>query len=67
MKLCDLLRDVEILESHAPGELEIADIAYDSRKVSVGSAFVAIRGFESDGHRYIPQAAGKGAAFPGGE
>ena len=62
MKLCDLLRDVEILESHAPGELEIADIAYDSRKVSAGSAFVAIRGFESDGHRYIPQAAEKGAA-----
>ena len=62
MKLCDLLRDVEILESHAPGELEIADIAYDSRKVSAGSAFVAIRGFESDGHKYIPQAAEKGAA-----
>ena len=37
-------------------------MAYDSRRVTPGAAFVAIRGFESDGHRYIPQAAEKGAA-----
>ncbi len=62
MKLFDLLRDVETLEIGASPELEISDIAYDSRKVAPGAAFVAIRGFESDGHRYIPQAVEKGAS-----
>ena len=62
MKLEELLRDVEVTELRAPGELEISDVAYDSRRVTPGAAFVAIRGFESDGHRYIPQAAEKGAA-----
>ena len=62
MKLEELLRDVEVTELRAPGELEIRDVAYDSRRVTPGAAFVAIRGFESDGHRYIPQAAEKGAA-----
>ena len=62
MKLAELLRDIEVLESHASTELEIADVAYDSRQVTKGAAFVAIRGFESDGHKYIPQAAEKGAS-----
>ncbi len=61
MKLSELLRDVETLEINAPSALEIADIAYDSRAAEPGAAFVAVRGFESDGHRYIPQAAEKGA------
>ena len=62
MKLAELLRDIEVVESHASPELEIADVAYDSRQVTKGAAFVAIRGFESDGHKYIPQAAEKGAS-----
>ena len=62
MKLAELLRDIEVVESHASSELEIADVAYDSRQVTKGAAFVAIRGFESDGHKYIPQAAEKGAS-----
>ena len=45
MKLAELLRDIEVVESHASPELEIADVAYDSRQVTKGAAFVAIRGF----------------------
>ena len=41
MKLSDLLRDVEILEMHASPELEITDVAYDSREVKPGAAFTA--------------------------
>ena len=62
MKLKDILKDVEIRELHAAADTEIADVYYDSRAVQPGGAFVAIRGFESDGHRYIPAAAEKGAA-----
>ena len=62
MKLAELLKDAGAVEIHAAPELEISDVAYDSRAVTQGAAFVAIRGFESDGHRYIPQAVRNGAA-----
>ncbi len=42
-------------------DLEITDIAYDSRKVKEGSLFVAIRGLKSDGHDFIGEAIGRGA------
>lgn len=41
----------------------IREIAIDSRKVQPGDLFVAIRGFETDGHQYIEQAIEKGARF----
>jgi UDP-N-acetylmuramoyl-L-alanyl-D-glutamate--2,6-diaminopimelate ligase len=40
---------------------DVLSIAYDSRQVSRGSIFVAIRGLQSDGNRFIPQAIAKGA------
>jgi UDP-N-acetylmuramoyl-L-alanyl-D-glutamate--2,6-diaminopimelate ligase len=40
---------------------EVFDIAHDSRKVRPGSLFVAVRGFHSDGHQFIPQAVQAGA------
>jgi len=45
------------------GELatNILGLANDSRKVESGYAFVAIKGFEQDGHRYINQAIQNGA------
>lgn len=61
MKLADLLKGVDIRELKASPELEISDVCYDSRRAEAGTLFVAIRGFESDGHRYIASAAGKGA------
>ena len=44
------------------GNTEILDIAYDSRKVTTGSLFVAVTGFVTDGNKYIPMALEKGAA-----
>ena len=40
---------------------EVADISHDSRTVQPGSLFVAVRGFLSDGHRFIAQAVERGA------
>lgn len=37
------------------------DIKYDSRKVTFGDTFVAMRGFSSDGHEYIADAIARGA------
>ena len=62
MKLKELLKDVTVLKATADMELEIQDVAYDSRKVQPGGMFVAISGFATDGNRFIPMAMEKGAA-----
>ena len=62
MKLTQLLEHLDILESTADPELEISGISYDSRKTKPGDLFVAIKGFEADGHRFIPKAMQNGAA-----
>ena len=61
MKLKELLNGISILETNVDMELEVADVAYDSRKVQPGSMFVAITGFATDGNRFIPMALEKGA------
>ncbi len=43
------------------GEQEVRGLAFDSRKVEPGFLFVAIRGFQSDGHDFVDQAEKKGA------
>lgn len=62
MKLSDLLKNISLLERKAPEDLEITEISYDSRQTKPGGLFVAIAGYETDGHRYIPMAIEKGAA-----
>ena len=62
MKLNELLQGIHVLESNVSFEMNIEAVAYDSRKVTAGSLFVAITGFASDGNRFIPMALEKGAA-----
>ena len=62
MQLQDILRDIQVLKKTAEDSLEIREICYDSRLVKPGDLFVAIRGFDTDGHKYIPSAAELGAA-----
>jgi UDP-N-acetylmuramoyl-L-alanyl-D-glutamate--2,6-diaminopimelate ligase len=52
---------------------DVTAIAYDSRRVTPGAVFVALRGVNADGARFAPQAIAKGAiavvaetAAPGG-
>jgi len=61
MKLKELLSGMEIIKTNADLEQEVSSVAYDSRKVTPGSMFVAITGFATDGNRYIPMALEKGA------
>jgi len=62
MKLIELLKDIQVLESAIDLNMEVKDIKYDSRAVEPGDVFVAIVGFETDGHKYIASAMEKGAA-----
>lgn len=61
MKLSRLLRDVNGGDLCGRPEREITGICSDSRRVGQGSLFVAIPGFQSDGHQYIRQAMEQGA------
>jgi UDP-N-acetylmuramoyl-L-alanyl-D-glutamate--2,6-diaminopimelate ligase len=61
MKWSDALRDVAVIES-SPADAQLSAVEYDSRRVSVGSAFVAMRGGVSDGNRFIDTAIAQGAA-----
>ena len=41
--------------------LDISGFCYDTRVMRDGELFIAIRGYETDGHKYIEEAVGKGA------
>ena len=62
MKLSEILRDIEVLSASADMDTEIGGVSYDSRRTEPGDLFVAVKGFSSDGHRFIPAAIEKGAA-----
>jgi UDP-N-acetylmuramoyl-L-alanyl-D-glutamate--2,6-diaminopimelate ligase len=63
MRLDDLvavLDSRDALPADAGGR-EVSAVVQDSRKAVPGSLFVAVRGFHSDGHRFIPQAVRQGS------
>jgi UDP-N-acetylmuramoyl-L-alanyl-D-glutamate--2,6-diaminopimelate ligase len=62
MRLHQLLAGLPDARISGPADTEITSIAYDSRAVRPGSLFIAIRGFHTDGHAFIPQAIERGAA-----
>lgn len=62
MNIKDVLNIPDILQFEAQTNIEINGIQYDSRKVIPGNIFFAIRGYETDGHKYIDQAVNNGAA-----
>jgi UDP-N-acetylmuramoyl-L-alanyl-D-glutamate--2,6-diaminopimelate ligase len=60
-KLQDILYNVHLQSVIGATNLDVKDIQIDSRKVTAGSVFVAIKGAVSDGHDYIVTATSKGA------
>lgn len=60
MQLYDLLVNINynIIKKGNP---KISDIIYDSRKVTDGTAFVCLKGYTSDGHKFAKSAMEKGA------
>ncbi|MBQ7975260.1 MAG: UDP-N-acetylmuramoyl-L-alanyl-D-glutamate--2,6-diaminopimelate ligase [Clostridia bacterium] len=50
-------------EWNCGNDVEISGIAYDSRQVMPGYAFVCIKGFETDGHKFARSAIERGAAL----
>ena len=61
MRLDRIIKDSGAVIMEGSGSIEVGSICSDSRKVTAGCMFVAVKGFASDGHEYIPAALGKGA------
>ena len=61
MNLKSVLNGIEGLKAKGNLDIDVLGIAHDSRKVKEGYMFVAIKGFETDGHKYIKQAIENGA------
>ena len=62
MKLIELLKNVEVLNTFGNTEVEITGVNIDSRRIETGHLFVAIPGTQTDGHKFIPKAIELGAA-----
>ena len=62
MRLEDIIKDSGVIGVRGDLSLEITDICNDSRKVTPGAMFIAVKGHDSDGHAYIGKAIASGAA-----
>lgn len=61
MKLSELVKGIKPLEIVGSVEKEIAGVNIDSRRIGNGHLFVAMKGTQVDGHKFIPKAIELGA------
>ncbi|RPF53971.1 UDP-N-acetylmuramoyl-L-alanyl-D-glutamate--2,6-diaminopimelate ligase [Aquisalibacillus elongatus] len=67
MKLLNLLDNVDYKSQSNLDDITVVGITDDSREVKTGYLFVAIEGYQSDGHHYIEEAFDNGACAVIGE
>ena len=61
MRLEKVIRDSGCTVIKGCRHVDVCSVCADSRKVSHGALFIAVKGFAVDGHEYISRAIGKGA------
>lgn len=61
MKLSAILENVSVLNLTGSTDKEITGINIDSRQIEAGHIFVAMKGTQVDGHKFIPKAIELGA------
>jgi len=61
MELKDILSGIEGLKVRGSLDINVENVENDSRKIAKNGMFVAIKGFDLDGHAYIRQAIDNGA------
>ncbi len=61
MNLQELLKGIKSLAIIGDTDVDITGVNIDSRKISNGHAFVAMKGTQVDGHQFIPKAIELGA------
>ena len=62
MKLSELLKNVKVITSQGDMDIEIKDVNIDSRKIGSGHLFIAMKGTQVDGHKFINKAIELGAS-----
>ncbi len=60
-QLKDILSNINIVKGKVIDDMQIAQIRYDSRQVQDGDVFVALKGVQTDGHKFISKAVENGA------
>ena len=61
MKLQELLKNIEPVQIIGDADVEVTGVNIDSRKIKEGHLFVAMKGTQVDGHKFIPKALELGA------
>jgi UDP-N-acetylmuramoyl-L-alanyl-D-glutamate--2,6-diaminopimelate ligase len=61
MQWSEVVAAVRVVETAGRRDVEVRGVQYDSRRVSAGDVFVAMRGGTTDGNRFIDAAIRKGA------
>ena len=61
-KIENILKGIEIISVKGDTALPVTAVVFDSRKVEKGSLFVAVKGYNTDGHNYIGPAVASGAS-----
>lgn len=61
MELKKVLAGIEGLKAKGNLDIDITQISNDSRDIKEGAMFIAIKGFDVDGHKYIEKAIENGA------
>jgi UDP-N-acetylmuramoyl-L-alanyl-D-glutamate--2,6-diaminopimelate ligase len=62
MRWSDVVAAVRVVEQSGRGDVDVRGVQYDSRRVSAGDVFVAMRGGTTDGNKYIDAAIRRGAS-----
>jgi UDP-N-acetylmuramoyl-L-alanyl-D-glutamate--2,6-diaminopimelate ligase len=62
MELDKIISGINVITFSGNRSLIIENVAFDSRKVTEGSLFVALKGSKTDGHDYISNAVSSGAS-----
>ena len=61
MRFAELAGVVDVIARDGDGGRLVTGLAYDSRRVEPGFVFVAIRGYNTDGHLFLNEAVARGA------
>lgn len=61
MRIDEILKGIDVKSITGAAGNDVSGIEFDSRNISSGSLFVAVKGYKSDGHDYITSAVKSGA------
>jgi len=61
--LNDILKDVQVLQTVGDAAVQVTELCIDSRKSKTGTAFIAVKGTQVDGHEFINKAIEQGASI----